>query len=1029
MKLTKESHEKLLIFLGQYILDETMKIKSSNVKLISKEKNEYSLEKYLVIDNDNKNCYVNIKSYDKEVLDMSCDCTVFKRVRKCKHVGAVLVNYYETVEETMEIVDNTSADFYNEFMNDNNTKQILKLTPVFEFFPANDEITFKIKIGIDKEYFFSNKIWQFDNAYKTNNGTVNFGHNFIYDPLLYDLSENDKKIYNLYVDYLTISSYHSDYRHAIIDSAKFDNILLYLKNKTFMIINQGKSKGFEIKDPINAEVNQEDNDYSFVFNKGNINFLDSNYKYYYIDKLYVVSNKLSKLLSSLDAYDIEKVVLNEKNAINFNKKLHTIISDNIIINEKLKDKFEIITPEVKLYLDYKDSVLCKLIFVYKDEEINYFDKDQEYRNNIFEEEIASDLLSRGFIIEDDLFIIDDITQIGNFYDDKLLSLQENYQIFTTKNFVQNRPLKSVNISSQFTIGKDNIIKYNFDLGDINEKELESIFHSINIKQKYYKLKSGKIINTNSKELNELKEIMDVLDIYKLDGILPKFRALYLSSLENNIVTKDNTFNDFVDNFNKYKNQSIDIIDEKNYLREYQKEGVKWLYSIYKCNFGGILSDEMGLGKTIQTIMFLKLLLNEKKDAKILIVTPTSLIYNWQKEFDKFGSNISYEIISESKEKRLESINKNSNVFITTYGMLRRDKEIYEEKNYDLIIIDEAQNIKNPRAGISLALKSINANVKIALTGTPIENSVTEVWSIFDFIMPGFLNTLSKFQNKFNFKELDNNTNNKLSTLNKIIAPFILRRKKKDVLKDLPSKMENNIYIDLPQKQKELYAFEVNNSMKEYENIVQKEGFQKARFKILQLLTRLRQICIEPRLLFDNYEDESVKMEEVLNLLHSYIDNNHKILIFTSFKSALEILKKKLDEENISNYVIDGSVSSKDRINLVDAFNKDNTNVFLITLKAGGTGLNLTSADVVIHLDLWWNPQVENQATDRAHRIGQTKNVEVIKLICKGTIEEKIIELQEKKKILSDSLIDSKSENIALSKLTENDIKNLLSITE
>jgi SNF2 family DNA or RNA helicase len=295
-------------------------------------------------------------------------------------------------------------------------------------------------------------------------------------------------------------------------------------------------------------------------------------------------------------------------------------------------------------------------------------------------------------------------------------------------------------------------------------------------------------------------------------------------------------------------------------------------------------------------------------------------------------------------------------------------------------------------------------------------------------MPGYLANLINFQRKYNIKDVTDKDLESLKHLEEQIRPFILRRKKKDVVQELPDKIENNVFIDLNKEQKKLYVAQLEKTKKEMDDIIRNEGFKKGNFKILQLLTKLRQLCIDPRILYEEYKGGSAKIENLVQIVKDTVENGHKILLFTSYKTALDIVNAELTNNNISTYVIDGSVSSKKRMELVDKFNTDDTNVFLITLKAGGTGLNLTSADVVIHLDLWWNPQVENQATDRAHRIGQKNTVEVIKLICKGTIEERILELQTKKKVLSDTLIEGedRDQNI-ISKLTEEDIQNLLSL--
>ena len=621
-----------------------------------------------------------------------------------------------------------------------------------------------------------------------------------------------------------------------------------------------------------------------------------------------------------------------------------------------------------------------------------------------------------------------------------IELAKKYEVFTSDKMKDTKVLKDTKIQSSFSIGHDNIMKYEFDLGSIKNDEIVNVLESLKNKKKYYRLKSGDLLDLeNNEELTQLENLMEDMEISNKDlkngsGTIPKYRAIYLDSVKKDkydIIKTNNLFDELINNFSSYRDANITLsLKDKKVLRDYQLLGVKWLYNIYKCGFGGILADEMGLGKSIQLIYLIKQILLEKKDAKILIVAPTSLIYNWKNEFDKFASNISYKVLAENKTVRKEELEHldDYNVLITTYGLVRQDQEKYKEMNFELIAIDEAQNIKNPNAQMTKVVKSLTANTKLALTGTPLENSVLELWSIFDFIMPGYLANMVNFRKKYNIKNVDDDSLKQLNHLNDQIKPFILRRKKKDVVTELPDKIENNIYIDLNSEQKKLYVAQLEKTQKELDNILSTEGFKKGNFKILQLLTKLRQLCIDPRIVYENYQGGSAKIENLVSIVKEIIENGHKILLFTSYKTALDIVNKEFTNNNICTYVIDGSVSSKKRMELVNKFNEDNTNVFLITLKAGGTGLNLTSADVVIHLDLWWNPQVENQATDRAHRIGQKNTVEVIKLICKGTIEERILELQNKKKILSDKLIEGedRDQNI-ISQLTEKDIKKLLSI--
>ena len=643
-------------------------------------------------------------------------------------------------------------------------------------------------------------------------------------------------------------------------------------------------------------------------------------------------------------------------------------------------------------------------------------------------------------VENEKILLENIELIGEFLEDKLEVIATKYEVFTSQKIKDTKVVKNSNTTSNFSIGKDNIMHYEFDLGEIDSHELDDLLDSVKNKKKYFRLKNGDLINTydneNLQQLNNLIEDMELSNkqIKEGSGVIPKYRAIYLDSLKKDkykIITTNNLFDDLITKFTSFKDEDIKLNDkEKQVLRDYQIIGVKWLYNIYKCGFGGILADEMGVGKSIQLIYLIKLIIKEKKDAKILIVAPTSLIYNWENEFLKFAKNIKYQVFAENKIKRKNELKNidDINVLITTYGLVREDEELYKNINFELIAIDEAQNIKNPTAMMTKIIKDLKASTKLALTGTPLENSVIELWSIFDFIMPGYLANNQNFKKKYQIKDTTKEDLAKLDTLNKQIQPFILRRKKKDVVKELPEKLENNIFLELTKEQKKIYAAQVRKTNKEMEELIGREGFTKARFKILQLLTRLRQICIDPSIILENYTGGSAKMDYLVPLIEEIVANNHKILLFTTYKTALDIAKKKLEENNISTYVISGEVSSKKRMELVNKFNNDDTNVFLITLKAGGTGLNLTSADVVIHLDLWWNPQVENQATDRAHRIGQKNKVEVVKLICKGTIEEKILKLQEKKKILSDKLIDGEihDENM-LNKLSEKDIKDLFAI--
>ncbi|MEG1648020.1 MAG: DEAD/DEAH box helicase [Bacilli bacterium] len=986
------------------------------------------------------------------IINTHCNCLQYRGYHSCKHIGACLVNYEDEifkVLKTNSLVDKSNTllnEFWNVFNQSNKPKELISLEIELNLITNrynNKTMEVVFKIGKEKKYILKPKLHDFLRIYEDKSQTLNFGKAFTYDPMASYFSKEDEEIIEWLIDY-----HHNTYiphnQPIILKDKKLLKFLSLLMNKPFYFNPYFDIYKIEKCFPFQNTLTKQDKTFTLDFNinKKELYILSSRCEYIiYQQKACKLDAKESQLLCAILNNNMDKMVFEEDKLPYFSKSILPIIKDNIILDKKIENDIIIEKAKVKLYFDLdKDQILCRVELLYKDIAINYFDNTNTniLRDIILEQEVIDELTNWGFYIKKEKIILDDIELIGEFLEYGLLAITDKWETFTSQKIDNIKKIEKAKISSNFSIGKDNIFNYSFDLNNISNKELDKIFDNLEKKKKYYKLKNGNIINLNdSSDLIELKSLMNDLDLNSDDlfdeGVLPKYRALYLDSLKNSkysIINTNNMFDEFINNFKNNKNFKLAFTKkESDILRGYQEEGIRWLYNIHKCDFGGILADEMGLGKSVQTLYFIDRLLKEDKEAKILIVVPTSLVYNWENEIKKFTPHLTYKLLVGNKNERNEKFEdiKDKNILITTYGLLREDKEKYLKMNFKVFIIDEAQNIKNDNALTTKIVKKVVANTKIALTGTPIENSALELWSIFDFIMPGFLSNITKFNSKYKFNEFNDETNILLEGLNKLISPFILRRKKTDVLTELPEKLENNIFLELDDEQKKVYVAELKNVKEKMDEILNTEGFSKARFMILQLLTKLRQICIDPSIVFENYKGESNKLNVLLQVVEESVKNDHKILIFTSFKTALEIVRKKLNDINISTYTIDGSVSSKNRMNLVDKFNEDDTNVFLIMLKSGGTGLNLTSADVVIHLDMWWNPQSENQATDRTHRIGQKKVVEVIKLICKGTIEEKILELQKKKRILSDKLIEGDNRNKNnLSFLSEKDIKNLLS---
>lgn len=1004
------------------------------------------------VDSETKPTYYDVSIViedNKEIVKTICDCKEYRNFQSCKHIGAVFVNYYETLFKGSIInVHKITEDILNKFMPDENTlikkelqvELIINVTEKESYYyyygRTYTDFNIKIMIGEDKLYTLGNHATAFKVAYENQEGEVYFGKNFTYIPEKYYLSSNSKTIIESYLD-VCEGSYNRN-----IFAKDFKTFLNKIKNTNF-IINNYKIDGIKEGFPISSNLIKNNESYELDFDLENIEVLIKNdYEYIlYKGNLYHLRKLEQELINDLIENKLDKLIISKEKVDAFTKGLLKIVRKNLKIDASVTD---ITLPKeisTKLYFDLRSSyILVDALFKYDEKEVNYFDKSNTILRDIdYETKVINDILKYGFEIDNNKIILKDIEKEVEFLENGLENLATKYEIFTTEKFKGINIKKKTSVTSMFGIGQDNILSYTFSLGDINSNELVNIFEEIKNKKKYYRLKNGDILNLEDESLKELSDLKDDLELSDAEiiaghGAILKYRAIYLDSLKNtkyNIIKTDNLFDNFIDKFYKFKDINLTLPkDELKILRDYQLTGVKWLYTLAKTGFGGILADEMGLGKTIQVIYYIKQMLKDNENNKFLIVVPTSLAYNWDHEFDSFGSNIKRKICVGNKDKRTKILSdlNDTNVIITTYGLLREDEELYNNLNFNTMVIDEAQNIKNNMAGITKVVKKINAETKFALTGTPLENSILELWSIFDFIMPGYLASLTKFQSKYKIKDFDEDSEILIKGLSKQINPFILRRKKQDVVKELPDKLINDIYIELKDEQKKLYVAELERVKEEMEKIIETEGMNKARFLILQLLTKLRQICIDPSIVYDNYKDGSNKLEQLESIVNEYIKNNHKILIFSSFKTALNIVKEKLNKAKIKTYMIDGSVPAKDRIEMVDNFNNnDDVKVFLIMLKSGGTGLNLATADVVIHLDLWWNPQAENQATDRAHRIGQKNTVEVIHLITKGTIEEKILELQNKKRILSDKLIDGeiRDKNI-LSELTKEDIKNLLS---
>ena len=586
---------------------------------------------------------------------------------------------------------------------------------------------------------------------------------------------------------------------------------------------------------------------------------------------------------------------------------------------------------------------------------------------------------------------------------------------------------------------------------IDPAELLQVLSEYRQKKKYYRMKNGEFLQLSGGGLQALDSLTTDLGLTKSEfqageAKIPAYRAFYLDSLSGDgrmkLFQRDEAYGMMVRDLKTAQSVSyaVPAVLEKT-LREYQKIGYTWMRTLARYHFGGILADDMGLGKTLQVIALLTAFYQEKTEQKAagnegsgselplpsLIVCPASLVYNWGQEFARFSPEIRVLLIAGTAKERQEQLeeqmrmeaSEGAQVIITSYDLLKRDRAAYLGRTFEYEIIDEAQVIKNAKTQGAKAVKEISANARFALTGTPVENRLSELWSIFDFLMPGFLYSYRKFRERYELPIVKNQDPEALTALRRMTGPFVLRRLKKDVLRELPGKEERIVYSAASGRQQKLYTA---SALKLKEALAGGAWSGNGKLEVLSQLMRLRQICCDPALCFEDYTGESAKLETCVSLIASASAAGHKILLFSQFASMLERIRERLLQEGISSHLLVGATPKEERSRMVQAFASDEVPVFLISLKAGGTGLNLTAADIVIHYDPWWNVAAQHQATDRAYRIGQEKPVTVYKLILKDTIEENLLKLQNAKLALAAQVVSEGM--VSLGDLSQNELMEL-----
>lgn len=702
------------------------------------------------------------------------------------------------------------------------------------------------------------------------------------------------------------------------------------------------------------------------------------------------------------------------------------------LSKKLTDELLKKPLKAKVYLDrIKNRLLVGLEFHYENIVIQPLENRENptgpyvVRDVEKEDEILHLMEESGFTKTEGGYFMQNEDLEYDFLYYGLSKLQKLAQIYATT-AVRNRVVSNQHPKIRVKIHKErtNWLEFKFEMEGLYQKHIKEILAALDFKQKYYRMPNGSLLSLQTKEMESIRRFLEAEplqdDHYQETLDRPILQSLKFLDLmtDSPVFEPEESFRQFLDQLLHPTQLDFEVPNNlEPILRDYQKTGYKWMKALAHNGFGGVLADDMGLGKTIQSITFIVSELENirKQNKPVLIVCPSSLTYNWSNELMKFAPEIQAIVMdgTQAERKILQQNLNELDVLITSYPLLRSDISWYKKQSFHTVFFDEAQAFKNPFTQTARTVKQIQADHRFGLTGTPIENSIEELWSIYYVVFPEL------------FKGLEDFSHLQRKDVAKRVRPFLLRRMKVDVLGELPEKQETIDKSELLPEQKQLYAALLAKLREDTFKHLDRDTLRKNKIRILAGLTRLRQICCHPALFVDGYQGSSAKFQQLLKILEESKLSGRRVLIFSQFTKMLDLIGRELTERGQSFFYLDGQTPSEERVELCQRFNEGERDLFLISLKAGGTGLNLTGADTVILYDLWWNPAVEEQAADRAHRIGQKKSVEVIKLVAKGTIEEKINELQEKKRTLISDILEP-DEKIPTT-LSEEDIREILMI--
>ncbi|WP_053959951.1 DEAD/DEAH box helicase [Sulfobacillus thermosulfidooxidans] len=1006
----------------------------------------------------------------------SCTCPAFWQYGGCKHIAAVLIALSSSKREVPETKARSnspssakpaSSRLVRQFFESFRAQDVLptaspssKETLRVQFFldmPFNiyDPIfTLEMKVGNDQHLYVIPKLAQFLEDIQAGRAHV-FTKRFTYNPKIHQFRPEDWAVIDLLLqilsqfDFFRQQFYISETRYSLGSERKMPILPvmwpkflpLWPHVEVFWALAGQKIEWSPDPLPLVFRLNAaQEGEYLLSFDKPQATILPEYACAVAGSTIYPLAPNHAKVLHQLlnlpstsshvqiplSQDDVEQVVTTILPSL---EQLGTLQIAPEISSQIISDPLQ-----PRIYLDWDgDQIQALLHYVYGPSVIVHGDLEREHsqqiihRDRVQEAQCVAKLLRYGFVQDESQFLLTDEDAIYEFMQTGLKELKTWADVHISEAFAPvYRPTYPPKLRLD-TDAEKSWLDVSFDCGDLAEDDVRQLLRSLKEKRRYHRLTDGRLLSLEEEHFQATARVIDQLDVDPVElsekpltlSIVQAVPLIDADPTQQASLSIGKSLRRWLDDLRHPDN--LDITPPKSLqatLRDYQVTGFLWMKMLSQYRFGGVLADDMGLGKTLQSIAYL---LSERESNSwhhpALVVAPASLIYNWHHELAMFAPSLRTLVVAGDPQDRQrqwkQADEEMVDVFITSYPLLRRDRDYYRDQMFHAVIFDEAQTLKNAGTQVAQAASHIKSPRRFALTGTPLENSLNDLWSIFHIIFPELLGSRQKFSRM------------KPEQVARRVRPFILRRLKHDVLKELPDKIESVQTTELNREQKKVYLAYLEKVQTEARKELEQAGFQKSRIKILSALTRLRQICCHPGLFLENYEGESAKLDLLIELVDEALQAGHHLLIFSQFTSMLALMAQAFDQRQWPYFLLDGNTPAQERLHLVNRFNQKERSIFLISLKAGGTGLNLTGADTVILYDLWWNPAVESQATDRAHRIGQKNVVQVIRLITQGTIEEKIYALQQKKRDLIDQVINPQGEDLPL--LSEDDIREILQL--